>query len=92
MLKTPAAHQLGGKSSIPARLSQNQWISTMKNTGCIGCHQLGQLSTRTIPSALGTFASDAEAWKRRVQSGQSGQQMLNQLNNLGEMSFANFGD
>ena len=56
----------------------------MKNTGCIGCHQLGQQSTRTIPAALGTFASGADAWRRRVQSGQSGQQMLGQLNGLGE--------
>ena len=64
----------------------------MKNTGCIGCHQLGQQSTRTIPAALGTFASGAEAWRRRVQSGQSGQQMLGQLTGLGEMSFANYGD
>ena len=92
MLKIPAADQFGGKSSIPERLSQNQWIAAMKNTGCIGCHQLGQLSTRTIPSALGTFASGADAWKRRVQSGQSGQQMLNQLNNLGDLSFASFGE
>ena len=64
----------------------------MKNTGCIGCHQLGQESTRTIPKSLGTFASGAEAWKRRVQSGQSGQQMFNQLTNLGEVAFANYGD
>ena len=92
MLKIPAADQFGGKSSIPARLSQNAWISAMKNTGCIGCHQLGQQSTRTIPAALGTFASGAEAWRRRVQSGQSGQQMLGQLTGLGDMSFANYGD
>ena len=92
MLKIPAADQFGGKSSIPARLTQPAWISAMKNTGCIGCHQLGQQSTRTIPAALGTFASGAEAWRRRVQSGQSGQQMLGQLTNLGDMSFANYGD
>jgi hypothetical protein len=92
MLKIPDADQFGGKSSIPARLSQTQWISAMKNTGCVGCHQLGQQSTRTIPAALGTFASGAEAWRRRVQSGQSGQQMLGQLNGLGEMSFATYGD
>ncbi|MGH9146813.1 MAG: carboxypeptidase-like regulatory domain-containing protein, partial [Vicinamibacterales bacterium] len=92
MLKIPAADQFGGKSTIPARLSQNQWIASMKNTGCVGCHQLGQLSTRTVPKELGTFASGAEAWKRRVQSGQSGQQMFNQLTNLGEMSFALYGD
>ena len=51
----------------------------MKNIGCIGCHQLGQLSTRTIPSSLGEFKSGEEAWMRRVQSGQSGEQMTNQL-------------
>ena len=64
----------------------------MKNTGCIGCHQLGQQSTRTIPAALGTFASPAEAWRRRVQSGQAGQLMFGQLTGLGDMSFANYGD
>ena len=36
----------------------------MKNNGCVGCHQLGQLSTRTIPPALGTFASR----RRRVEA------------------------
>jgi hypothetical protein len=93
MLKIPDADQFGGKNSgVSARLSQTQWITAMKNTGCIGCHQLGQQSTRTIPAALGTFASGAEAWRRRVQSGQSGQQMLGQLTGLGEMSFANYGD
>ena len=92
MLKIPGVDQFGGKSSIPPRLTQDNWISSMKNTGCVGCHQLGQRSTRTIPSSLGTFASSTEAWRRRVQSGQSGQQMLGQLNNLGEQSFANFAD
>ena len=92
MLKIPAADQFGGKSGIPERLTQTAWISAMKNTGCVGCHQLGQQSTRTIPAALGTFASPAEAWKRRVQSGQAGQLMLGQLTGLGDVSFANYGD
>src|SRR5688572_3835369 len=64
----------------------------MKKTGCIGCHQLGQQSTRTIPASLGTFASGADAWRRRVQSGQAGAMMLGQLTGLGEQSFANYGD
>ena len=38
----------------------------MKNNGCVGCHQLGQLSTRTFPPGLGEFASHAEAWVRRI--------------------------
>jgi hypothetical protein len=92
MLKIPPADQFGGKSSIPARFTQTSWISAMKNTGCIGCHQLGQLSTRTIPSSLGTFASSVDAWKQRVQAGQAGQMMLGQLNGLGEVAFANFAD
>jgi hypothetical protein len=92
MLTIPPADQFGGKSSIPARLTQTTWIAAMKNTGCIGCHQLGQLSTRTIPASLGTFASPAEAWRRRVQSGQAGQMMLGQLNGLGDASFAAFGE
>jgi hypothetical protein len=93
MLRIPAADQFGGKNpAIAARLNQTQWISAMKNTGCIGCHQLGQESTRTVPETLGKFPSGAEAWRRRVQSGQSGQQMLGQLNGLGEMSFTNYGE
>ena len=57
----------------------------MKNTGCIGCHQLGQESTRTIPAgARHVRVVGAEAWRRRVQSGQAGQQMLGQLTSLGD--------
>jgi hypothetical protein len=92
MLKIPTADQFGGKSSIPARLTQANWISAMKNTGCIGCHQLGQWSTRTIPSSLGAFTSSVEAWRRRVQSGQAGQLMLGQLSGLGDLAFANYAD
>ncbi len=92
MLGIPEAKEFGGSGPIPARISQRQWITAMKNTGCVGCHQLGQLSTRTIPPSLGTFATGADAWKRRVQSGQAGQMMLSQLTNLGERSFAAYGD
>lgn len=93
MLAIPDRSQFGGaNSAIAARMSQPQWISAMKNTGCIGCHQLGQLSTRTIPPTLGTFATGADAWRRRVQSGQAGQLMFGQLNNLGELAFKNYGD
>ena len=92
MLKIPAADQFGDKGRIPARLNQAAWLSAVKNNGCVGCHQLGQLSTRTVPEALGTFASPVEAWRRRVQSGQAGQMMLGQLTGLGEVSFENYGD
>jgi hypothetical protein len=92
MLRIPSADQFGGTSGIPARLTQESWLGSMKNLGCIGCHQLGQLSTRTIPSSLGSFTSSVEAWRRRVQSGQAGQMMLGQMNGLGPVSFEVYAD
>ena len=57
----------------------NEYLTTMKNMGCIGCHQLGQKSTRTIPESLGHFESSEDAWLRRISSGQAGQQMAGQI-------------
>ena len=79
MLRIPNASQFGGKSDIPDTITQIDWLKQVKNIGCIGCHQLGQLSTRTIPKDLGEFSSSEEAWMRRVSSGQSGETMVNQL-------------
>ena len=80
MLKIPAADQFGGKSDIPEKITQTEWLNSMKNNGCVGCHQLGQESTRTIPKQfLGEFPDHAEAWLRRIQSGQSGESMVNTL-------------
>jgi hypothetical protein len=92
MLKIPSASQFGGTDGIPANVTQTRWLDLMKSNGCIGCHQLGQLSTRTIPSAFGTFESSEQAWMRRVQAGQSGPQMLGQLKGLGDLSLKNFGE
>ena len=79
MLRIPGADQFGGKSDIPEKLTQIDWLKQVKNIGCIGCHQLGQASTRTIPNVFLEGHSHEEAWMRRVQSGQSGEQMVNQL-------------
>lgn len=49
MLKIPEASEFGGKGAIPAKITQTEWLNTMKSNGCVGCHQLGQLSTRTFP-------------------------------------------
>jgi hypothetical protein len=93
MLKMPAADQFGGKSDIPSNVRQVQWIAGMKNNGCIGCHQIGQLATRTIPVALGTFKSGEEAWMRRTQSGQAGEMMTNILaGDFGGAPYKYFGE
>jgi len=93
MLKIPDKDQFGGKSDIPAAITQTDWLTTMKNQSCVGCHQLGQLATRTIPAALGEFKSGEEAWIRRVQSGQASPLMANPLaGKLGGAPFKYFGD
>src|SRR5690349_11968472 len=65
MLKIPGQDQFGGKSDIPPNITQADWLTTLKNQSCVGCHQLGQLSTRTVPAALGEFKSGEDAWIRR---------------------------
>ncbi len=57
----------------------NRYRNTMTSNGCIGCHQLGNLATRTIPKELGEFDSSEEAWIRRIQSGQAGGNMIRPL-------------
>jgi cytochrome c553 len=80
MMKIPDAAEFGApNSALPPRLTQVEWLNGMKNNGCVGCHQMGQHATRTIPKELGKFGSSIEAWTRRIQSGQAGEQMVNQI-------------
>ena len=83
MLKIPDKSEFGGKGKIPAKITQGAWLTQMKNRSCVGCHQMGQLSTRifpkNVPYPLGKFATSEEAWLRRIQSGQSGERMFNTL-------------
>jgi hypothetical protein len=92
MLRIPSEQELQNRDLYRANLTQRQWLGATKNIGCIGCHQLGQASTRTIPASLGTFPSGEAAWHRRVQSGQAGAMMFGQLNNLGSGSFKLYGE
>ena len=88
MMKLPQASEV---ASLPGGV--NQYLSAIKNLSCIGCHQIGQLATRTIPQELGHFASGQEAWVRRIQSGQARQQMLGSaMNQLGGVPVKYLGD
>jgi|HubBroStandDraft_6_1064221.scaffolds.fasta_scaffold21500_2 hypothetical protein len=79
MLKIPAPEQFGGQGDIPENVKLTDWLSLMKNNGCVSCHQLGGLATRTIPAAFGNLGSSEAAWARRIQSGQAGELMVNIL-------------
>jgi hypothetical protein len=93
MLKIPPASEFGGSGDIPKNITRENWLRQMNNVDCIGCHQLGQQATRTIPAAFGEFKSGAEAWMRRIQSGQSGEQMTNRIaGQFGGVPFKYFGD
>jgi hypothetical protein len=77
MMHLPAAEEVTG---VPGGL--NGYLMWMKNMGCVGCHQMGNLATRTLPEGLGEFDSSMDAWARRISSGQAGSGMLNQVTGL----------
>jgi len=72
-----------GNGINPALRSQEQWLDIVKTNGCNGCHSLGTRPMRTIPKDLGAFKSSAEAWQRRIQSGQALTQMTTNLGRMG---------
>ena len=72
-----------GNGLAPSLTNQAQLIRTVKSGGCTACHQLGTIGTRQFPPSLGKVASSAEAWDRRVQSGQAGAGMSATLDQLG---------
>ncbi len=76
MMKMPPASEFGGTGDIPKNIRQSDWINLMKNNGCVGCHQLGQLSTRTFPKEFSAIGTHEETWMRRIQSGQAGESMV----------------
>jgi len=93
MMKIPPAGDFGGSTDIPKNITQDNWLRQMNNVDCIGCHQLGQEATRTIPASLGKFDSGAEAWQRRILSGQAGEMMTNRIaGQFGGVPYKYFGD
>ncbi|MDP2238751.1 MAG: carboxypeptidase-like regulatory domain-containing protein [Burkholderiales bacterium] len=89
MLKVPAR----GEFPVGPVKSQPEWLNTIKSTGCMSCHALGTLGTRTMPKDFAHYKNSAEAWGRRIASGQAMMQMINTLNRLEpQRALALFGD
>jgi hypothetical protein len=53
----------------------NLYLMWLKSMGCVGCHQMGNAATRTIPEAFAHIQSSEQAWARRIASGQAGTNM-----------------
>jgi hypothetical protein len=85
LLKVPEKNEFPGTGSngIAAGVkSQAQWIHLIKTDSCESCHQLGNKYTRTIPQMFSNL-DPAQAWMRRIQSGQAGTAMMGGLGQLG---------
>ena len=88
LLRAPAPGEFpgtgpSGNGISPNLRTQAEWLRVVKSGTCMACHQLGNKATREIPAALGAFSSTAQAWERRLQSGQAGLNMIPALNTLG---------
>ncbi|HYL34893.1 MAG TPA: carboxypeptidase-like regulatory domain-containing protein [Bryobacteraceae bacterium] len=82
-----------GNGISPNMKSQAEWIEMLKTDSCWSCHQLGTKATREIPKSLGQFDSAAQAWERRIQSGQAGSAMLGSVGRMGkDRALAMFAD
>jgi hypothetical protein len=85
LLKVPEKSEFPGTGTngiSPGVKSQAQWIHLIKTDSCESCHQLGNKYTRTIP-AMFSKLDPAQAWMRRIQSGQAGTAMMGGLGQLG---------
>jgi len=97
MLKIPDASDFPGTgpsgNGIGAGIkNQQMWLDQLKTDGCVGCHQVGNKYTRTLPTAFGTFPNHAALWQRRVQTGQAGPIMSATAAGLGPRLFENLAD
>jgi len=98
MVKVPAANLFPGTGPTGNGMSQimsdrGMWFRNLKTDGCVSCHQLGGKATRTIPAALGHFNTGAEAWERRLQSGQASGPMMGAIGRFDtQRALAAFGD
>ena len=98
MLKVPAANLFPGTGPSGNGMSQQlqdqgMWLRNLKTDGCLSCHQIGDKATRTIPAALGHFNTGAEAWERRLQSGQVSSRMMGAIGRFDtQRALALFGD
>src|ERR1700732_2703879 len=70
-----------GNGISPKIKNQGQWRDVVKTDVCETCHQLGNKYTRTIPAAFSNL-DPAQAWQRRVQSGEAGPLMIESLTRL----------
>jgi hypothetical protein len=89
MMHVPAAREF----PLPKIKSQGEWLNIIKTGACQSCHALGTPGTRAISKELGTFANSADAWQRRLRSGQASALMARDITRLDtQVALKLFGD
>ena len=73
-------------------LTQGHWLNQIRTNGCGRCHAMGSLGTRTISKDLGEFKTSADAWARRIISGQAMTNMTQNIAYLGPRALSQFAD
>jgi len=71
MMSLPTDDEVAGFSG-----GLNYYLTWIKNMGCVGCHQMGNEATRTMPPMFAGLESSHQAWARRIASGQAGSNMV----------------
>ena len=98
LLEIPDASQFPGTGADGNGISPNvrhqaDFIRQVTNGGCVVCHQMGNQATREIPAMFSDLETSADAWARRIQSGQAGGFMTRTLTGMGmEHTTAMYGD
>ncbi len=72
-----------GNGISPEIKTQAAFLRQVKSGTCMACHALGTKGTRQLPPSLGKFNSSAEAWERRLGSGQAGASMISSAHQIG---------
>jgi hypothetical protein len=85
LMQVPAKSEFPGTGAngiAPAIKTQQEWLRNLKSGTCWACHALGTKETREIPTALRDM-SPADAWQRRILSGQAGADMMRGISAFG---------
>jgi hypothetical protein len=91
LLRVPDADDFSSEASAGSGISANvphqeEFIRLIGNGGCLACHQLGNAATREIPDMFSDL-SPADAWQRRIRSGQAGGNMVRGMSDIGVEAF-----
>ena len=85
LMQVPAKSEFPGTGAngiAPGMRTQQDWLRNMKSGTCWACHALGTKETREIPAPLRSMTA-ADAWQRRINSGQAGADMMRGISAFG---------